>query len=57
MATRDVLALALSIPLLVAVSFLYDASVLRWSEKARVATAPPPLANPSEPHEADETGR
>ena len=36
MASCDVLALALSIPLLVAVCFVYDAFVLRWTERRRI---------------------
>ncbi len=36
MATGDVLALGLSIPLLMAISFLYDALVLRWSERKKL---------------------
>jgi hypothetical protein len=35
MASSDVLALALSIPLLVAVCVVYDALFLRWRERRR----------------------
>jgi hypothetical protein len=48
MATGDVLALGLSIPLLMAVSLLYDALVLRWSERKKLGAGAdrPSRANP-----------
>ena len=39
MASVDVFALALSIPLLLVVSLLYDALVLRWIERRRARGA------------------